>query len=113
VDALLKLLNPSRIAARRRRCTRFAQVLACVAGAQDAAQRFAQQAKILALKVLRDTIETNVERHRRCAMGTVLASGVDLVKEADRRGLRHTVDLWEAQWAELSPQFGGLRPWFD
>lgn len=70
----------------------------------DPAELTLEQAKIVALKVLRDTIETNVDGiGGRVQMGTVRESGVDIVKEADRRGLHDTVDLWEAQCAELLP----------
>jgi hypothetical protein len=61
-----------------------------------------EQAKIVALKVLRDTIETSVEGiGGRVQMGTVQKSGLQVIDEADMRGLHDTVDLWEAQCAEL------------
>jgi hypothetical protein len=61
-----------------------------------------EQAKIVALKVLRDTIETSVEGiGGRAQMGTAQASGVHVVEQADMRGLHDTVDLWESQCAEL------------
>jgi hypothetical protein len=70
----------------------------------DSTELALEQAKIVALKVLRDTIETNVESiGGPVQMGTVRESGVDLVKEVDKRGLHDTVDLWEAQCAELLP----------
>jgi len=74
----------------------------------DPAELVLEQAKIVALKVLRDTIETNVEGiGGPVQMGTVRESGVDLVKDADKRGLHDTVDLWEAQCAELLPGTAG------
>jgi hypothetical protein len=61
-----------------------------------------EQAKVVALKVLRDTIETNVEGiGGHVQMGTVQRSTLQLVAEADMRGLNDTVDLWESQCAEL------------
>jgi hypothetical protein len=61
-----------------------------------------EQAKIVALKVLRDTIETSVEGiGGRVQMGTAQNSGVRLVAQADMRGLHDTVDLWESQCAEI------------
>ena len=61
-----------------------------------------EQAKIVALKVLRDTIETSVEGiGGRVQMGTVQERGVELIEPADLRGLHDTVDLWESQCAEL------------
>jgi hypothetical protein len=81
-----------------------------------------EQAKIVALKVLRDTIDTTVEGiGGPVQMGVVQKSGVRLLERADMRGLYDTVDLWESQCAELligatiSPQAGsnpdrGMRP---
>jgi hypothetical protein len=61
-----------------------------------------EQAKIVALKVLRDTIETSVEGiGGRVQMGTAQASEVQVIEQADMRGLHDTVDLWESQCAEL------------
>jgi hypothetical protein len=61
-----------------------------------------EQAKIVALKVLRDTIETSVEGiGGRVQMGTAQESGVQIIEQADMRGLHDTVDLWESQCAEL------------
>lgn len=61
-----------------------------------------EQAKIVALKVLRDTIEASVEGiGGRVQMGTVQERGLQVIKDADMRGLHDTVDLWEAQCAEL------------
>ncbi len=61
-----------------------------------------EQAKIVALKVLRDTIETSVEGiGGRVQMGTIQESSVQVIEQADMRGLHDTVDLWEAQCAEI------------
>jgi proteasome beta subunit len=61
-----------------------------------------EQAKIVALKVLRDTIETGVEGiGGRVQMGAVRESGLEVIEEADMRGLQDTADLWEAQCIEL------------
>lgn len=61
-----------------------------------------EQAKIVALKVLRDTIETSVEGiGGRVHMGTVEERDVQVIKQVDMRGLHDTVDLWEAQCAEI------------
>lgn len=61
-----------------------------------------EQAKIVALKVLRDTIETSVEGiGGRVQMGTAQESGVEVIEQADMRGLHDTVDLWESQCAEI------------
>jgi 20S proteasome alpha/beta subunit len=67
-----------------------------------------EQAKIVALKVLRDTIETSVEGiGGSVQMGVVQKGGVQRVRDADRRGLHDTVSLWEAQCAELLPGSAG------
>jgi hypothetical protein len=88
----------------------------------DPAALALEQAKIVALKVLRDTIDTTVEGiGGPVQMGVVQKSGVRLLEKADMRGLYDTVDLWESQCAELligatiSPQDGsnpdrGMRP---
>jgi hypothetical protein len=56
----------------------------------------------VALKVLRDTIDTTVEGiGGPVQMGVVQKSGVRLLERADMRGLYDTVDLWESQCAEL------------
>lgn len=61
-----------------------------------------EQAKIVALKVLRDTIETGVEGiGGRVQMGVVCESGLEVIEKADMRGLHDTVDLWESQCIEL------------
>jgi hypothetical protein len=60
------------------------------------------QAKIVALKVLRDTIETSAEGiGGRVQMGILQVSGPRLVEKADMLGLYDAVDLWESQCAEL------------
>jgi len=61
-----------------------------------------EQAKVVALKVVRDTIETGVEGiGGRVQMGAVLKGEVQSIADADMRVLHDTVDLWEAQCAEL------------
>lgn len=61
-----------------------------------------EQAKIVTLKVLRDTIEASVEGiGGRVQMGVVRESGPEVIEEEDMRGLHDTVDLWEAQCIEL------------
>ncbi len=61
-----------------------------------------EQAKIVTLKVLRDTIETSVEGiGGSVQMGTAQESGVQVIEQADMRGLHDTVDLWESQCAEI------------
>jgi hypothetical protein len=61
-----------------------------------------KQAKLVALKVLRDTIETSVEGiGGDVQMGTVGRHGVGAVEAADMRRLHDAVDLWEARCAEL------------
>lgn len=61
-----------------------------------------EQAKIVVLKVLRDTIETSVDGiGGRVQMGTAQESGVQVVAQAAMRGLHDTVDLWESQCAEI------------
>ncbi len=63
-----------------------------------------EQAKIVALKVLRDTIETSVEGvGGQVQMGTVEQRGVRLIGGADMRSLHDTVDLWEARCADILP----------
>jgi hypothetical protein len=63
-----------------------------------------EQAKIVGLKILRDTIETGVEGiGGRVQMGAVRESGLEAIQASDMRGLHDTVDLWEAQCAELLP----------
>jgi hypothetical protein len=68
----------------------------------DPTQLSLEQAKIVALKMLRDVIETNVEGiGGTVQLGTIGQSGAHVVSDSERRGLDDTVDLWEAQCAEL------------
>jgi len=68
----------------------------------DSSMLTLEQAKVVTLKVLRDAIETSVEGiGGRVQMGTVQKSGLQVIDEADIRVLHDTVDLWEAQCAEL------------
>lgn len=61
-----------------------------------------EQAKVVAFKVLRDTIATSVEGiGGGVQMGVVRARGTEMTSEADMRALSDTVDLWEARCAEL------------
>ena len=61
-----------------------------------------EQAKVVTLKVLRDTIEASVEGiGGRVQMATAQKSGLQVIEDTDMRGLHDTVDLWEAQCAEL------------
>lgn len=61
-----------------------------------------EQAKVVALKVVRDTIETSVEGiGGHVQMAAVQKAGVQVIARADMRVLDDTVDLWEAQCAEL------------
>jgi Proteasome subunit len=68
-----------------------------------------EQAKVVALKVLRDAIDTTVEGvGGQIQLGTVQKSGVRILDSADVRGLHDTVNLWESQCAELLP--GAVSP---
>jgi hypothetical protein len=61
-----------------------------------------EQAKLVALKVLRDTIATSVEGIGGDAqIGTVGRAGVSVIGTTEMRRLHDAVDLWEARWAEL------------
>jgi hypothetical protein len=61
-----------------------------------------EQAKIVALKMLRDTIEAGVEGiGGHVQMGVVREGGLEVIDKADMRGLQDTVDLWESQCIEL------------
>jgi hypothetical protein len=61
-----------------------------------------EQAKVVALKVLRDTIEASVEGiGGRVQLATVEKTGLEVIDDTDMRVLHDTVDLWEAQCAEL------------
>jgi hypothetical protein len=68
----------------------------------DPARLTLEEAKLVALKVLRDTIETSVEGiGGDVQMGTVGRDGVGVIEAADLRRLHDAVDLWEARCAEL------------
>lgn len=67
-----------------------------------------EQAKVLALKVMRDTIHVGVESiGGEPQIGAVTRKGVEIVTGADLRGLHDTLDVWEVQCAELLP--GGVK----
>ncbi|HTA05369.1 MAG TPA: hypothetical protein VK774_03310 [Solirubrobacteraceae bacterium] len=62
------------------------------------------QAKLLALKVLRDTIEAGVEGiGGDVQMGAVGRHGVGVIEGADMAGLHDAVNLWETRCAGLLP----------
>jgi hypothetical protein len=70
----------------------------------DPADLTLEQAKILALKVVRDTIETAVESvGGEVQLGTIAAGSIEIVERGAMRGLHDTLDLWEEQMAELLP----------
>lgn len=61
-----------------------------------------EQAKVVALKVMRDAIATGVEGiGGEVQMGVVERDGVSTVEDADMQGLLDTLDLWETGCAEL------------
>jgi hypothetical protein len=61
-----------------------------------------EQAKLVALKVLRDTIETSVEGiGGDVQIGTVGRGGVNVIGMPEMRRLHDAVDFWEARCAEL------------
>lgn len=61
-----------------------------------------KQAEVVALKVLRDTIEVGVEGIAGdVQLGIVAHDGIRHVAGAEMRTLQRTVDLWEARCAEL------------
>lgn len=63
-----------------------------------------EQAKVVALKVLRDTIEASVAGiGGRVQMASAQEGGLQVIEDSDMRDLHDTVDLWEAQCAELLP----------
>ncbi len=63
-----------------------------------------EQAKVLAMKVMRDTIHIGVESiGGDVQIGAVSAQGVEVVTGAELRGLDDTLDLWEDQAAALLP----------
>ncbi len=77
----------------------------------DPATLTLEQAKLLALKVLRDTIETSVEGiGGRVQMGAVGRRGVGVIEGADMAGLHDAVDLWETRCAELLRSSDRVRP---
>ncbi|HUA74015.1 MAG TPA: hypothetical protein VL988_04585 [Solirubrobacteraceae bacterium] len=61
-----------------------------------------RQAEVVALKVLRDTIEVGVEGIAGSAqLSTIASDGVRRFVGAEMRRLQRAVDLWEARCAEL------------
>lgn len=63
-----------------------------------------EQAKILALKVIRDTILVGVDTiGGDPQVGTVTSTGTEVLSRAQLKGLDDTLDVWEAQVAELLP----------
>jgi hypothetical protein len=61
-----------------------------------------EQAKLVALRVLRDTIETSVDGiGGGIQMGALGRNGVDVIGATDMRRLHDAVDLWETRCAEL------------
>lgn len=68
----------------------------------DPATLTLEQAKLVALKVLRDTIETSVEGiGGGVQMATLGRGGVGVIEAMDMRRLHDAVDLWERRCAEL------------
>jgi hypothetical protein len=68
----------------------------------DPAMLTLEQATLLALKVLRDTIETSVEGiGGGVQMATLGRHGVGMIEAARMRRLHDAVDLWEHRCAEL------------
>jgi hypothetical protein len=68
----------------------------------DPARLTLAQARLVALKVLRDTIETSVEGiGGGVQMGTLGRDGVVVIEATDMRRLHDAVDLWERRCAEL------------
>jgi hypothetical protein len=69
-----------------------------------------RQAEVVALKVLRDTIETGIEGIAgNVQLSTVALGGVCHRTGAELRTLERAVDLWEARCAELlADEAGGL-----
>ncbi|HTZ87091.1 MAG TPA: hypothetical protein VMB05_10525 [Solirubrobacteraceae bacterium] len=68
----------------------------------DPAELSLEQAQVIALKVLRDTIETGVEGIAGAVQIGVLARDhIRLVTETEMQTLERTVDLWESCCAEL------------
>jgi hypothetical protein len=68
----------------------------------DPARLTLDQARMIAMKVLRDTIETSVEGiGGDVQMATLRRDGVDLIGATDVRRLHDAVDVWERRCAEL------------
>jgi hypothetical protein len=68
----------------------------------DPATLTLEQAQMVALKVLRDTIDTSVEGiGGGVQMGTVERHAVGVTEASDMRRLHDAVDLWETRCAEL------------
>jgi hypothetical protein len=68
----------------------------------DPARLTLEQARLIALKVLRDTIETSVEGiGGGVQMATLGRVGVGVIEATEMRRLNDAVDLWERRCAEL------------
>lgn len=75
----------------------------------DPAKLTLDQAKVVALKVVRDTIEASVESIGGAVqMGVVERDRVSVIEAADLRALHDAVDLWETRCAALL--LGGAAP---
>lgn len=70
----------------------------------DPAALTLEQGKLVALKVLRDTVATGAEGvGGDVQLATVTAGHSEVIPSRDMRGLHDTLDLWESQAAELLP----------
>jgi hypothetical protein len=70
----------------------------------DPAELTLEQGKLVALKVLRDTIATGVEEvGGEIQLAVVSNRESQVIPFRDMRGLHDTLDLWESQAAELLP----------
>jgi hypothetical protein len=68
----------------------------------DPARLTLEQARMVAMKILRDTIETGVEGiGGDVQLATLGRGGVDVIGATDVRRLHDAVDLWERRCAEL------------
>jgi len=68
----------------------------------DPARLTLEQARLIAMKVLRDAIETSVEGvGGEVQMATLGRDGVDLIGATEVRRLHDAVDVWERRCAEL------------
>jgi hypothetical protein len=68
----------------------------------DPARLTLEQARMIAMKVLRDAIETSVEGiGGDVQMATLRRDGVDLIGATEVRRLHDAVDVWERRCAEL------------